>query len=225
MIAKMKKSLKLLKYGYHFGYNMGGMVLVLAIVALLYAVAFWLSADLFIFILIMLYVAIAMPSQIREDLLHSQMVSASPFRRFFEISFGDAYGFFNGIVAYVIHGVLLLLFYDKAAFGGDSVTVLLVSAGFCMGFMTASYAVINKTFWAGVLVYFVIGFVSALCSSVLSDLENSKALVLNGGGAFVLGLCLVLIGSLLAIWLRRLVYKKPYSRMSTNEELRRAMQQ
>ncbi|MBR4083232.1 MAG: hypothetical protein IKK33_02990 [Lachnospiraceae bacterium] len=224
MITNLKKSLKLLKYGYKFKYNIAINVVILVIVAILYTLTFVLSADLFLLNFVLLYVAISIPSQIREDLLHSQMLASSGFRRFFEIGFGDIYAFFSSIIAYMIHGVLLLSFYKEDAFTGGTLTTLLVSAGFCIGAMATGYALINKTFWAGLITYFVMGFCNGFCSSAIVDLEASGRLHLNKASAFVIGLSLVVIGFLLAMLGRRLVYKKSYSRFSTSGELQKAMQ-
>lgn len=224
MIANLKKSLKLIKYGYKFEYNIAISAVVLVVVVILYTLTFVLSANLFILNFILLYVAIGLPSQIREDLLHSQILASSGFRRFFDINFGDVYAFISGIIAYLIHGGLILLFYKEGAFKGETLTTLLVSAGFCIGAMTISFALINKTFGAGLFMYFLVGFCNGFCSAVIEDLEASGLLDLNRGSAFAVGIGLVVVSALISMWARRLVYKRPYSRFSTSGELQKAMQ-
>ena len=225
MTANLKKSLKLLTYGYKFKYNMIISGLLLVAVTFLYILVFWSNVNLFILNYILLYVALMMPSQIREDLLHSQILASSGFRRFFDIHFADIYAFVFSIIAYLIHGGLLLLFYKEGSIQGETLTTLLVSAGFCMGAMTTSFAMINKTFFAGVLIYFFVGFCDGVSSAVISDLERDGLLHFSNGVAFWIGFGLVIIGLLIAMGIRRLVYKKPFSRFSTGEKLRKAMQQ
>ncbi len=217
MLGELKKSFRLLKYTYNFRLNIAGAVifLVLGIPMLLVDVESSILGGMY------LLIAPYMLIQMLYSLVFGQMVAASPKKQFLEIQCVDI---LSGVINIVVYTLVVWVVRGVHGGAGENIAAL----GMVIPF--AAMIVIISVYYGACYKYMVAGTIlfaftyMVLYGIVMSELSQRlvERFQLNFGSAYLIGMVLILMGNGISAWMRRCLYKKPYSPLSMGS-LRKAL--
>ncbi len=222
MIANLKKSFKLLKYAYHLKNNIILMAVLMAVVIIIDILTYRFGYNLLLIGSVISLLAFVVPLQLKEDLMLSQMLVSSGFRRFFDVNFADALLLLGSLSSFWMNAVIMLLFYEDGSIEGNTKVGLLLTMGCAVGILTMFHSVLMKHMIISFFMYFVVGVGLGVAMAVIEEL-GERGLLPGIVPTFVISTCVVLLGNLVAMALRRAMYKKPLSRFASSEGLKKAM--
>lgn len=223
MIANLKKSFKLLRYSHNFKGMMGVMALLFAASIFIDILAFEYGYDKQILGNILLFLALTVPMQLKEDLMLSQMLVSSGLRRFFDVNFADILLLLGSLASYWINIVFVILLCEEGKIVGSSIAMLFLTLGCWIGIMTVSFGFIMKSMLFSFFMYIIIGIPCGVLMLCIEELSEKGVWNLGKVQACIIGTCFVLVGNLVAMSLRRAFYRKPLSRFASSEGLKKAM--
>lgn len=221
MMANLKKSFKLLRYSHNFKGMMGVMALLFAAAIFIDILAFEFGYDVQMLGNILLFLALTVPMQLKEDLMLSQMLVSSGLRRFFDVNFADILLLLGSLASYLINIVFVVLLCEEGKVMGSGITTLFLTIGCVIGIITFGFMMKSMLF--SFFIYFIIGIPCVVLMAGIEELIEKDMWNPGKLQAFVIGTCFVLVGNLIAMALRRKLYKKPLSRFAGSEDLRKAM--
>ena len=219
MIENLKKSLKLLRYGHDLKSNMIGMAVLLAGIIIIYFLTYKVDFRLQMLAYVLLFFCFMIPLQIKEDLMLSRMLASSGLRRFFDVNFADILLLVGSLASFWINAGAVLLFFKEGALEGSTTAGLLLSSGCGIGICTMFQGFVVKKMAASIGMYFSVCVCGGIMVAIIEDFAWNPGKVL----ALVIGTCFVLVGNLIAMVLRRKMYKKPLSKYANSEGLKKAM--
>jgi len=223
MMANLKKSFKLLRYSHNFKGMMGVMALLFAASIFVDILAFEFGYDVQMMGNILLFLALTVPMQLKEDLMLSQMLVSSGLRRFFDVNFADILLLLGSLASYLIKIIFVVLLCEEGKVMGSNITALFLTIGCVIGIITVSFGFMMKSMLFSFFIYFIIGIPCVVLMACIEKLIEKDMLNPGKLQAFVIGTCFVLVGNLLAMYFRRKLYRKPLSRFAGSEDLKKAM--
>ncbi len=223
MMANLKKSFKLLRYSHNFKGMMGVMALLFAAAIFIDILAFEYGYDFQILGNFLLFLALTIPLQLKEDLMLSQMLVSSGLRRFFDVNFADILLLLGSLASYLINIVFVVLLCEEGKIAGSSIAMLFLTLGCGIGMITVLFGFMMKSMLFSFFAYFIMSISRGVLMACIEKLIEKDMLNPSKLQAFVIGTCFVLVGNLIAMTLRRAFYKKPLSRFASSEGLKKAM--
>jgi len=214
MISKVKKSFRLIPYGYALKMNLIGGVLVflLGLAGLctgsLQAI---LSASIFMVLgpLVLLQVA--------GSLLYSGVIAASPRRRVVEIVLGDVLSVIASVIGYAT--VAGYIYLNQEVIERPAGNMILASI--CMAICVIYFGVAFKLYAVGSILFFIFVLGGYGLGLLLLEWMEFK---ISLASASVIGFLIMVFGVVLSSMFRRLLYKRSLSARACGEGLRKAMQ-
>lgn len=227
MIAKWKKTIKLLSYSYKFKWNMWVGVLYLAIAVLFFWSGLRNGARDIMCSMTFLFLWMNVWLQMKDNLMFSSMIQASPRKRMLDITFSDAQMLLSSFITYLIEGSILVgytLHHDVERLGGLSVATTLLISAFLLMSISFLMGTFNKYFFSSLILWFfafviIYGMPDVSAIDALGNLAQGDSI-----RALIIGLGLVAISGIGSGILRRLLYKKPISKYSGSSNLYKSMQ-
>lgn len=219
MIANLKKSFKLLRYGHDIKGNIIATIALVAVIILAYYLTYGVDITLQLLGYVLLFYIFMIPLQIKEDLMLSQMLASSGLRRFFDINFADLLLLVGSLASFWINAGVVLLFFKEGALKGSTTGGLLLTSGCCIGVLAIYQGLMVKQMTASIGMYFSV----CVCVGILEEIIEDFAWNPGKVQACIIGTCFVLVGNLIAMALRRKMYKKPLSKYANSESLKKAM--
>ncbi len=227
MIAKWKKTLRLLSYSYKFQWNMWVGVLYLAIAVIAFCFGLRSGVKAIMCSMLFMYLWMNIWLQLKDNLMFSSMIQASPRKRMLDITFSGVQMFLSSFITYLIEGSIFLGYAKHHGVeqpGGLSVATTLFICAFLLICVNFYLGVYNKYYFSSLV------FWTFTCMIIygMSDISSIDALgnLVQGDPvkAFIIGLGLVALSGMGAGILRRLLYKKPISKYSGSSNLYKSMQ-
>lgn len=219
MIANLKKSFKLLRYGHDIKGNTIAIIALLAGIILAYYLTFGVDFRMQLIAYVLLFFCFMIPLQIKEDLMLSRMLASSGLRRFFDVNFADILLLVGSLASFWINAGAVLLFFKEGALEGSTTAGLLLTSGCSIGILTIFQGLMVKQMAASIGMYFSVCVCVGIMEEIIEDFTWNPGKV----QALIIGACFVLMGNLIAMWLRRKMYKKPLSKYANSEGLKKAM--
>lgn len=219
MIANLKKSFKLLRYGHDIKGNTITIIALLAGIILAYYLTFGVDFGMQLIAYVLLFFCFMIPLQIKEDLMLSRMLASSGLRRFFDVNFADILLLVGSLASFWINARAVLLFFKEGALEGSTTAGLLLTSGCSIGILTIFQGLMVKQMAASIGMYFSVCVCVGIMEEIIEDFTWNPGKV----QALIIGTCFVLMGNLIAMWLRRKMYKKPLSKYANSEGLKKAM--
>ncbi len=223
MIANLRKSFKLLRYSHNFKGMMSVMAVLFVAAIIIDILAFKFGYDVQILGNFLLFLALTVPLQLKEDLMLSQMLVSSGLRRFFDVNFADILLLSGSLVSYWLNVIFVILLYEEGKVVGSGIAVLFLTIGCGIGIITVFFGFMMKSILFSFFMYFIMGIPCGVLMACMEDLIEEGVLNPGKSLAFVIGTCFVLVGNLIAMALRRAFYKRPLSRFACSEGLKKAM--
>ncbi len=227
MIDKWKKTLRLLRYSYKFKWNLWVGVLYLAIAV----IAFWSglrneARDL-MFSMTFLFLWMNVGLQLKDNLMFSSMIQASPRKRMLDITLSDVYVCLGCFTTYLIEGGIFVGYmqhHGVERLGGLSIATTLLLAAFLLMSLSFYMGIFNKYFFLSVFLW-TLAVMMIFGMSNISSIDALDGLVQGDPiRAFIIGLGLVALSGIGSCILRRLLYKKPISKYSGSSNVYKSMQ-
>jgi len=214
MINEIKKSFRLIPYGYGVKMNLiCGVIFFLIGLAELSTGSQLAVFSASVFIILGPIVCL----QLASTLLYSGIVASSPRRRVVEIGLGDAVSAGATLIGYLV--VTGYTFLNREMIENPMENLILASI--CMAVSVIYFGVAFKIYLIGSILYFIsiIGaFGLEIAFFEITEIEFSFA------NASVISFLIVVLGVVLSSVLRRLLYKRRLSPMACGAALRKAMQ-
>lgn len=221
MMTEIKKSLKLIKYGYQAKLNIGLVVLffILGVLMLILNDGFNVSLGA-IYILLGPFMVI----QVHYNLLHSNIIASSYQRRTLDGLVPNVVGAVSSLIVYAVLVVFIAIKNSMSSAEGVTYASILIVASLIIFVVIVYYGIAYKIFWVGTGL-FVVAFLIAFAggSGVMRVLEKQGVSIPFVVSALI-GLGLIILGNVLSVLLRKALYKKPISPASGGVALRKAMQ-
>lgn len=221
MMTEIKKSLKLIKYGYQAKLNIGLVVLffILGVLMLILNDGFNVSLGA-IYILLGPFMVI----QVHYNLLHSNIIASSYQRRTLDGLVPNVVGAVSSLIVYAVLVVFIAIKNSMSSAEGVTYASILIVASLIIFVVIVYYGIAYKIFWVGTGL-FVVAFLIAFAggSGVMRVLEKQGVSIPFVVSALI-GLGLIILGNVLSVLLRKALYKKPISPASGGVVLRKAMQ-
>ncbi len=219
MISELKKSWKLIKYGYRFKANMAcGVLFILLGVIILFSARVFdetaiLSGSVYLLLGPCMYI------QTTQCLLFSKYVASSFQHRMLDGSFVNVSIIINCLVAYVI-GIVFLACNPSLQMGSfENSGNVMISVAIVIAAIIMYYSIATKYFVVSSIL-FILAFGGCITlHGLLLNVASSTNIFVGS----VLGLVILAVGNLLSILLRKALYKKPFSPLAGGR-LRKAMQ-
>lgn len=220
MTTKMKKAIKLIKYGFDIKINFA-----FAIIFLLFGIVFIGVSSLnpvancdnfilgaFYVVLVPMFVI-----QVQLSTLYANMVKSSPLSRIVEVELAD---FLCGVFNLVIYTLIFLYTVIMDAVAGISYPpVYLLILGIVIMTLQLYFSLAYKYFVASVIGLIIV------CLPFISSIETVIALNshinINRITSFFLGYIPIITGMALAALIRRFLYKHPLSLLAAGQKLRK----
>lgn len=220
MMGRWKTCFKLLKYSE----NLKRSIWAAAIVLLLGLGSFvGVVKGEFRFVMIsalIVLLSLTLLVQLKENFMLSSMVCASSKRRFFDTLFSDVLWISAGVAAYLIYGVLVLLFLKKGDVEEFYAANVLWISGLCITIFLVFLSIYLKYYWGGLITSLLL-FMS-MQHYIDQMVEDGKMLLrVSTPIGFLMGLVVVLAGGAVSVVTRRILYKKPFSKWIASENLRK----
>lgn len=216
MTTDLKTAFKLLKYTFHLKTNCVSAIII-TILGILFLIA---APDTTLFMLGGFYLALGPLCilQMQFTLLYSNLGKSSPKARMLEISSIDTLSAIIILICYTFVVIYITIRHGSAP-AEFPITYL-----FTMGIMYATlliyFSLSYKTFIFGILLL-IICTISVFSVSIFIIELGIVELHLNTFTGYLLGYGCVFMGLLLSGLLRRLVYKRPLSKLAAGAKLRK----
>lgn len=228
MMQELKRCFKLLRYAYGLKANIAGFILMLLLGALFTVGAAGMGIIGYMISALFLFLGLAMPAQLKDNFLFSNMVMASGRKRCLELYLTDIMVTVSGIVGYMLHALLLIIFVDEGIrqnyLQGTSMATIFMLTGSSIAIFLVYYGFSNKCFGFALTVsFFTYLILDIICQTPYGE-EMGSLVGHKTGYGFLVGGFIVVAGSLISMVLRRLLYKKPVSVHTGSIGLRKAMQ-
>lgn len=215
MWKEWKKGFQLIKYSYNFKMNIGLGIFFLVIGSFMSL----LGTNSFLFGAVYFYLGTVMVLQLSYSLLFSQMVVASPKKRFIDIDFADLLSDVGAIFSYLFFCIFAVV--KIYVFSGDKseysslLPVLGISILVCMIY----YSVCYKYFVVGSVIFALVFATTLFASMSIVRKMTFGSLPVN----IIIGLVIIVIGCLISGIVRKCYYRKPISALAMGAVLRKAM--
>lgn len=220
MKEDFKLGLRLVKYSYNFKMN-----IVLAItMAILGVLGMILEVDSFVIFGTYCLVSFYTIVQMSTSLLFAQMASASPKKRYLELTFPTILSSMGSVFWYLIFAVMAyVLSYFRPQLKSEYNVALIITAVF-MGICTIYFGACYKYFMAASILFGISYFIVYAIGRVKLTIFFMGLIGTDSIACFTVGLLILLAGCTIAGLLRMLLYKKKLSPYGMGVNLRKAMQ-
>lgn len=215
MWKEWKKGFQLMKYSYNFKANIGMGIFFMVIGFIMVLI----GPNSFLFGAVYFYLGTIMVLQLSYSLLFSQMVVASPKKRFIDIDFADFLSDVGAIFSYLLFCMFAVI--KKYVFSGDIneysslLPVLGISILVCMIY----YSVCYKYFVVGSVIFALVFATLLFASMSIVRKMTFGSLPVN----IIIGLVIIVIGCLISGIVRKCYYRKPISTLAMGAALRKVM--
>ncbi len=221
MMSELKKSWKLIKYGYQFKINiaLGVLFILLGVVFMLTSSAN--NADIGVLLgAVYLLLGPSMFAQTAQNMLFSQCVASSYQHRLLDGKFINIVMAVNCLLAYIVVMILLAInpFLQMGSFVNSGNVMISVAVTIALVMLCAGMA------WKYFVVSTILVFISYFGCIIIHGLLLNVVPATNIFVGSILGLVILAVGNLLSILVRKALYKKPLSPLAGGSGLRKAMQ-
>lgn len=222
MLKDIMLGMKLIRYSYGFKTNIASMIIFPVIGGLMMAAA---EADSFMFGGIYLYMSFVMFVQMSNMMLTVQIVSAAPRRKLFEQTFPDAVMLITALLWYLVLTLLVAVFINISPNLREEYTVSLVIVALFMAVLQIYIGVCYKFFWLASIMFFTVFTYMLIKGREILIGFILKYVGMNFFENFTIGLIIIVVACLFSMFLRKLFYKRPMSKMAMGAIVRQAMKQ
>ena len=224
MIQELKRCFKLFRYAYGLKANVVGAVFMFLVALSCIFFGSFMNLTGYVVSAICMFISFVVIVQLKDNYLFSGLVMSSPRKRCLEIGLTDLLILIAGIGSYLLNGLLVFLLRNSQTYKDASLASIFLVAGIEITTFIIDYGFANRYYVFSMVMmisgYFFVGFWG-------SDEYLSKIGSLVGHNAvygFLAGGAIVVVGVLLSMGIRRLLYKKPLSLHVGSMGLRKAMQ-
>lgn len=217
MMAEIKKGMKLIRYGYGLKMNLAVAVIFFIVGILMLCVG---ESGLMLGTIYIL-LAPTMLIQLESSLLYSGMAAASSKRRLLEVALPDFLTIVTGVVGYVVVVGAGWFWASVGQESTDTCMEIMLGSGMVVAIMLIYFGAAYKYFFTSVIM-FMFGLVIGISGGIVTIRLVGKYFTMLT--VSLLCLALVVIGTLISCWLRRVFYRKQISPMAGGMSLRKAMQ-
>ncbi len=220
MMGKWKTCFKLLKYSENLKRSIWAAAIVLLLGLGLFVGVLKGEIRFVTMSVLIILLSLTLLVQLKENFMLSSMVCASSKRRFFDTLFSDVLWVSAGVAAYLIYGVLVLLFLENGDVEEFYAANVLWISGLCITMFIAFLPIYLRYYWSGLITNILLYM---LFQEYIDYLEESGKTLLRVSTpiGFWMGLGVVLAGGAVSIVIRRILYKKPFSKWVASENMRK----
>lgn len=218
MMSGIKRSLKLIKYGY----ALKSSVLVFV---LFFVLGTWIRCiqtdENALSGIVCVICGVLMLMQVHYYLLYANFVSASPRRKLLELTIPNVVSTIAGLLGYAVLVIVAIMQAKTLPQETESIVGTVLIGGLEIAALLMCFGAAYKYYVLSLSLFFVVFFV--LLSGGMAVL-NQWNLNLDVYSASGISLLFVAAGIVLSCVLRRALYKRPLSKIAAGASLRKAMQ-
>ena len=227
MMNEMKRVCKLITYGYNFKVNIG-----FGILFMLFGVLFSVFGSMMsssnhmqpaVLSTIYMFIGPIMVVQILYTLLFSKIAKSSPLNYTLEVTAPNFFATLVGIFSYLFSVVGALIGMKVSPDLTENYYAVIISSGILLAIMLLYFGVCYKYFVLGTIA-FTVGFFVIYGGLSAFIFKYGVSSELNFVNSCLISGILVAVGIILSCVLRKLLYKKPISKLSAGVYLKKAMQ-
>ena len=227
MMDEMKKICKLIKYGYNFKINLGAGILFTILGVPFSMLGSMVSSENHMqpAVLSTLYMLMG-PSvviQMIYTLLFSDIVKSSPKNDTLEVTVPNFLTVVIGILAYLFAIISAVIGTKVSPELTDSYNAVIINSSLLIAICLFYFGVCYKYFVFGTIVLMIVFFVvyGGVSATVF---KINDSIPIPTGKSILIGAATVAVGILISCISRKLLYKKPLSKLSAGAYLRKALQ-
>lgn len=223
-MKELRRIFRLIKYGYGFKLTMvlSVVLTVLGLVFLGIGYGMPYGDNVQPALLCTLYIMLGPISfiQILYSLLFSNMVKASPKNYTLDILVPNRFIIITGSITYLLSFVGAWIGAKRTPALAESYVIVILGCGLFVAVLAVYFAIAYKYFVAGTI-GFLVGFLGVYGGIAALLLKKSLAFTMTS--ASLLGAAVAAVGIVVSCILRRLLYKKPVSKLASGASLRKMM--
>lgn len=224
MMQELKRCFKLLRYAYGLKGNITG-TLGLFIIAVLCTIGgSYIGVMGYMVSAVFMFISFVMIVQLKDNYLFSGMVMASGRKRCLEIILTDIIVGVGGLASYLLHAVLVIQFVDEEFLQEASLATILIITGITIAIFIVYYGFSNKFYGFALVSSFFCYFFLDVFGNIFMKNKIGSLVGHNTGYGLLAGSAIVVVGIILSMIVRRMLYKKAASVHMGSVGLRKAMQ-
>lgn len=227
MMNEMKKVCKLIKYGYNFKMNMGFAILFTIFGVIFSVLGSMMSSENHMqpAVLSTLYMLLGpiMVIQLLYTLLFCDIVKSSPKNYTLEVTAPNFFAAVIGILAYIFSIISAAIGIKVSPELAESYNTVIISSGLLIAVCLLYFGVCYKYFVLGTI-GFMVGFIVVYGGVSAAVFKINDSFPIATGNSIFIGAVIVAVGILTSSIIRKLLYKKPISKLSAGAYLRKALQ-
>ena len=227
MMNEMKKACKLIKYGFNLKMNVG-----FGIIFMIFGIIFSILGSMMssanhmqpaMFSTMYMFLGPLMIVQVLYTLLYSKMAKSSPRNYTLEVTAPNIFSTIIGIFTYLVSIIGAWIGMKVSPDLAEGYYSVIINSGMLLVIMILYFGVCYKYFVLGTI-GFVIGFLVIYRGLSGYIFEYGLPFKLNFVNSSLISGVIVAVGIILSCILRKLLYKKPVSKLSAGAYLKKAME-
>lgn len=227
MMNEMKKACKLIKYGFNLKMNV-----VFGIIFMIFGIIFSVLGSMMsssnhmqpaVLSTIYMFLGPLMVVQVLYTLLYSEIAKSSPRNYILEVTAPNFFATLIGVFSYIFSIVGALIGMKVSPDLAENYCAVIISSGILLAVMLLYFGVCYKYFVLGTI-GFVVGFLVIYGGLSAYIFEYGLSFKLNFIDSSLISGAFVTVGIVFSCIFRKLLYKKPISKLSAGAYLNKAMQ-
>lgn len=227
MMNEMKKACKLIRYGFNLKVNVG-----FGIIFTIFGIIFSVLGSMMsssnhmqpaVLSTIYMFLGPLMVVQVLYTLLYCEIAKSSPRNYTLEVTAPNIFATLVGIFSYICSIIGALVGMKVSPDLAENYYAVIISSGILLAVMLLYFGVCYKYFVLGTI-GFVVGFLVIYGGLSAYIFEYGVSFKLNFVNSSLISGVIVAVGIVLSCIFRKLLYKKPISKLSAGVYLKKAMQ-